>query len=139
MGNRRAFFSNLSSLAATAFARKTVLAAQQAAVPVPVQVTTPDVADLPFTMDNAVKVFHLIAEPVKQVIVPGRTFDLWGFNGAAPGPTIQATEGARVRIVFDTTFRSRPASTGTGLNSRSKWTVFPVSARSRSCQANGLS
>jgi len=64
-------------------------------------VTTPDIADLPFMMDSGVKVFHLIAEPVKQVIVPGRTFDLWGFNGSAPGPTIQANEGDRVRIVFD--------------------------------------
>ena len=65
---------------------------------------TQDVGDLPFTMDNGVKVFNLIAEPVKQVIVPGkmgRTFDLWGFNGSAPGPTIQANEGDRVRIVFD--------------------------------------
>src|SRR5438046_2277550 len=65
----------------------------------PVPVTTLDVADLPFTMDNGVKVFNLIAEPVKQVVVPGRTFDLWGFNGSAPGPTIQATEGDRVRII----------------------------------------
>lgn len=64
-------------------------------------VVTPDVADLPFTMDNGVKEFHLVAEPVKQTIVPGRTFDLWGFNGSAPGPTIQANEGDRVRIVFD--------------------------------------
>ena len=67
----------------------------------PVPVTTLDVGDLPFTLDNGVKVFHLVAEPVKQVIVPGRTFDLWGFNGSAPGPTIQANEGDRVRIVFD--------------------------------------
>jgi FtsP/CotA-like multicopper oxidase with cupredoxin domain len=70
----------------------------------PVRVTTLDVADLPFTMDNGVKVFSLVAEPVKQVIIPGsmgRTFDLWGFNGSAPGPTIQANEGDRVRIVFD--------------------------------------
>lgn len=67
----------------------------------PVPVTTLDVGDLPFTIDNGVKVFNLVAEPVKQVIVPGRTFDLWGFNGSAPGPTIQATEGDRVRIVFD--------------------------------------
>src|SRR5581483_11060694 len=67
----------------------------------PVPVTTLDVGDLPFTMDNGVKVFSLVAEPVKQVIVPGRTFDLWGFNGSAPGPTIQANEGDRVRIVFD--------------------------------------
>ena len=69
-----------------------------------VPVVTLDVGDLPFTMDNGVKVFNLIAEPVKQVIVPGkmgRTFDLWGFNGSAPGPTIQANEGDRVRIVFE--------------------------------------
>jgi manganese oxidase len=66
-----------------------------------VPVITLDIADLPFTMDDGVKVFNLIAEPVKQLIVPGRTFDLWGFNGSAPGPTIQANEGDRVRIVFE--------------------------------------
>ncbi len=66
-----------------------------------VPVVTPDIPDLPFSMDNGVKVFHLIAEPVKQVIVPGRTFDLWGFNGSAPGPTIQTSEGDQVRILFD--------------------------------------
>ncbi len=66
-----------------------------------VPVTTLDVGDLPFTIDNGVKVFSLVAEPVKQIIVPGRTFDLWGFNGSAPGPTIQATEGDRIRIVFE--------------------------------------
>ena len=76
-------------------------ARQPAAAGVPLPVVTPDIADLPFTMDNSVKVFHLIAEPVKQVILPGRTFDLWGFNGSAPGPTIQAKEGDRIRIVFD--------------------------------------
>ena len=68
---------------------------------VPVPVVTPDVPDLPFQMDNGVKVFHLVAEPVKQLIVPGRSFNLWGFNGSAPGPTIQANEGDRVRIIFD--------------------------------------
>ena len=67
----------------------------------PVPVVTPDIADLPFTMDNGVKVFNLVAQPVKQMVIPGRTLDLWGFNGSAPGPTIQATEGDRVRIVFD--------------------------------------
>jgi len=76
-------------------------AAPAAAGSAPVPVTTLDVGDLPFTLDNGVKVFHLIAEPVKQVIIPGRTFDLWGFNGSAPGPTIQANEGDRVRIVFE--------------------------------------
>jgi manganese oxidase len=64
-------------------------------------VVTPDIPDLPFKIENGVKVFHLVAEPVKQEIVPGRVFDLWGFNGSAPGPTIQANQGDRVRIIFE--------------------------------------
>ena len=98
MNNRRAFFSKLSALSAAALAGRG-LSAQQTHAPVPV--TTLDAGDLPFTMEQGVKVFHLTAEPVKQLIIPGRTFDLWGFNGSAPGPTIQANEGDRVRIVFD--------------------------------------
>jgi FtsP/CotA-like multicopper oxidase with cupredoxin domain len=66
-----------------------------------IPVTTPDVADLPFTIENGTKVFHLIAEPVRQSILPNRTLDLWGFNGSAPGPTIQVNQGDNVRIVFD--------------------------------------
>ena len=67
----------------------------------PVPVETPDAPDLPFRMDGNVKEFHLIAEPVKQEIVPGRVVDLWGYNGSAPGPTIQVTRGDRVRIIVD--------------------------------------
>jgi hypothetical protein len=67
----------------------------------PVPVHSPDLKDLTFTVDNGVKVFHLIAEPVKQQLTPDKTLDLWGFNGSAPGPTIQVTQGDRVRIVFD--------------------------------------
>src|SRR5229473_2931814 len=52
-------------------------------------VETPDVPQLPWRMDGNVKEFHLIAEPVKQEIFPGRIVDLWGYNGSAPGPTIQ--------------------------------------------------
>jgi hypothetical protein len=101
--NRRDFFTKLSSLSAGIFASRDLLPAQQpgGGITGSLLVTTPDIADLPFTMENGVKVFHLIAEPVKQTIVPGRTFDLWGFNGSAPGPTIQANQGDRVRIVFD--------------------------------------
>lgn len=66
-----------------------------------VPVVTPDVADLPFEMDNGVKVFHLIAEPVKQELIPGKVVNLWGYNGSAPGPTIQAVQGDRIRIIFD--------------------------------------
>ncbi|GAC1439794.1 MAG: hypothetical protein NVSMB58_36710 [Terriglobales bacterium] len=68
---------------------------------IPALVQTPDIPDLPFRMDGNVKEFHLIAEPVKQEIVPGRTADLWGYNGNAPGPTIQVNQGDRVRIIVD--------------------------------------
>jgi manganese oxidase len=64
-------------------------------------VVTPDVPDLAFEMDGDVKVFHLVAEPVQQEIFPGKILDLWGYNGSAPGPTIQARQGERVRIIVD--------------------------------------
>jgi FtsP/CotA-like multicopper oxidase with cupredoxin domain len=99
MNPRRSFFRSVFGIGAGAVALTRVARAQPAIAAVPV--VTPDVADLPFTLDGGVKVFHLTAEPVKQVIIPGRTFDLWGFNGTAPGPTIQANEGDRIRIVFE--------------------------------------
>ena len=115
MNARRGFFKNVLRLGAGVAAASGFSAAQQVrtAEPPPqpragtapgggpLAVQTPDINDLPFTLDNGVKVFNLVAEPVKQVIIPGRTFDLWGFNGSAPGPTIQANEGDRVRILFD--------------------------------------
>jgi FtsP/CotA-like multicopper oxidase with cupredoxin domain len=101
MNPRRSFFRSVLGLGAGAAALAKAAKAQHTNSGPPLPVVTPDIADLPFTTDNGVKVFHLIAEPVKQVIIPDRTFDLWGFNGSAPGPTIQATEGDRVRIVFD--------------------------------------
>ena len=64
-------------------------------------VMTPDVPDLPFELDNGVKAFHLVAEPVKREIFPGRVIDLWGYNGTAPGPTIQVNQGDRVRVIVD--------------------------------------
>ena len=67
----------------------------------PLLVETPDVPNLPFTMDGAVKVFHLVAEPVKRELIPGQAMQVWGFNGSCPGPTIQVTQGERVRVVLD--------------------------------------
>jgi len=64
-------------------------------------VVTPDLPDLPFEMDNGVKVFRLLAEPVKQEIIPGMTANLWGYNGSAPGPTIQVHQDDRVRLIVD--------------------------------------
>ena len=64
-------------------------------------VITTEVGDLPHTLDGNTKVFHLIAEVLKQQIHPDKTIDAWGFNGSAPGPTIQVNQGDHVRVIFE--------------------------------------
>lgn len=64
-------------------------------------VETLDVPQLPYEVDNGVKVFRLVAEPVKREFLPGKTVDVWGYSGSMPGPTIEVTEGDRVRILFE--------------------------------------
>jgi FtsP/CotA-like multicopper oxidase with cupredoxin domain len=67
----------------------------------PVLVETPDLpANLPHRLVGGVKEFHLTAQPVKRELLPGLYSNHWGFNGTMPGPTIQVTEGDRVRIVL---------------------------------------
>jgi FtsP/CotA-like multicopper oxidase with cupredoxin domain len=53
---------------------------------------------LPWRMNNNVKEFHLVAEPVIRELGPGMTANLWGYNGQSPGPTIEVVEGDQVRI-----------------------------------------
>ena len=53
---------------------------------------------LPWRMNNGVKEFHLVAEPVLREIAPGMKAHLWGYNGQSPGPTIEVVEGDKVRI-----------------------------------------
>ena len=62
-------------------------------------VVTLNGGSLPWRMDNGVKIFHLIAEPVKREFAPGMLVNCWGYNGSTPGPTIEAVEGDRVRIL----------------------------------------
>jgi manganese oxidase len=69
---------------------------QHAAGYLPIEVF--GVPTLPYEMDGDVKVFQLVCEPVKRSFIPGWTFDVWGYNGSVPGPTIEAMEGDRVRI-----------------------------------------
>jgi manganese oxidase len=64
-------------------------------------VVTTDVGDLDYSMEGSTKVFHLVAEVLRQKIHPDKTIDLWGFNGSAPGPTIQVHQGDHVRVIFD--------------------------------------
>ena len=62
-------------------------------------VTTPNGSTLPFVLKDGVKEFHLVAEPVKREFAPGVVVNCWGYNGQTPGPTIEAVEGDRVRIL----------------------------------------
>ncbi|MCF8203616.1 MAG: copper oxidase [Methylotenera sp.] len=52
----------------------------------------------PWRMNQGVKEFHLVAEPVVREMAPGFNARLWGYNGQSPGPTIEVVEGDRVRI-----------------------------------------
>jgi hypothetical protein len=86
-------------------------------------VHTLNVPPLGYEMDGDVKVFTLIAQPVIRFFSEGRMSDesfikpsnrftggmhhvhepkevkLWGYNGSVPGPTIEVTQGDRVRIM----------------------------------------
>lgn len=62
-------------------------------------VHTPSGWTLPFRMVDGVKEFHLVAEELEHEFAPGTTAKCWGYNGSTPGPTIEAVEGDRVRIL----------------------------------------
>jgi manganese oxidase len=62
-------------------------------------VVTPNGTTLPWKMVNGAKEFHLVAEPVKREFAPGMVINCWGYNGMTPGPTIEAVEGDRVRLL----------------------------------------
>ena len=61
-------------------------------------VETPNGATLPWRVVDGVKVFHLIAEPVRHTFSDGLQANCWGYNGRMLAPTIEAVEGDRVRI-----------------------------------------
>ena len=54
---------------------------------------------LPYKRKNGVKEFHLVAEEIEHEYAPGSVAKCWGYNGTTPGPTIEAVEGDRVRIL----------------------------------------
>ncbi|WP_235587067.1 multicopper oxidase family protein [Ferroacidibacillus organovorans] len=63
------------------------------------KVVTPDTPQAQYRVEHGVKVFHLVAEPVKQEVSKGVFMNAWGYNGSTPGPTIVVHEGDRVKIV----------------------------------------
>lgn len=117
MVSRRNFLGRAGAITAAATAA-TVSKAAMAALPEPVIQTRPDTMPplvpasgrpynpvvtlngwtLPWRMNNGIKEFHLVAEPVVREMTPGFTAHLWGYNGQSPGPTIEVVEGDRVRI-----------------------------------------
>ena len=117
MASRRDFFRGATAITAAATAASVARAAL-AALPEPViqgdPGTMPPLAPatgrpyrpvvtlngwtLPWRMNQGVKEFHLVAEPVVREMAPGFKAHLWGYNGQSPGPTIEVVEGDRVRI-----------------------------------------
>ena len=113
MVTRRDFFAGAAVLGAGLVARSAFAAVPEAAVApgpgmsVPAAprdgrpyrpVVTLNGWSAPWRMNNGVKEFHLIAEPVVREMAPGMSANLWGYNGQSPGPTIEAVEGERVRL-----------------------------------------
>ena len=115
---RRQFFTGAAIGVATASVSRVAMAA----LPEPVQQTSADTAPpwtppgvtgagrpynpvvtlngwtLPWRMNDGVKEFHLVAEPVVREMAPGFLVNMWGYNGQSPGPTIEVVEGDRVRL-----------------------------------------
>ena len=111
-GTRRRFFQDAAILGVGLFGMPTTgmagekqipdnLTARTSSARPSVPMITPDGHDLPFEMEGGTKIFKLKAEPLKQKIAPFKTIDLWGYNGSCPGPTIQVTQGDRVRIIVE--------------------------------------
>ena len=61
--------------------------------------TTLNGTSLPWKMVGGVKEYRLTAEAVDHEFAPGCRAKCWGYNGTTPGPTIEAFEGDRVRIL----------------------------------------
>jgi len=96
--HRRDFFARLAAAGA---ALSLAPARAQQAPRTPAPFDTPDLPKLLPRIVDGVKEFNLIAEPVRTDFIPGRRVDGWGFNGSIPGPTLEASEGDRVRVIFD--------------------------------------
>jgi FtsP/CotA-like multicopper oxidase with cupredoxin domain len=49
---------------------------------------------------RVLRTFEIVAEDKEIEIAPGLIFPAWTYNGRVPGPTLRATEGDLVRVVF---------------------------------------
>lgn len=91
--NRRNLLGTFAGVAGTALSTSARAQGTRAAV------VTPGATTLPFKLKDGVKEFHLTAEEIEHEFAPGTKIKAWGYNGRTPGPTIEATEGDKVRIL----------------------------------------
>jgi FtsP/CotA-like multicopper oxidase with cupredoxin domain len=49
---------------------------------------------------RTLRAWEIVGEDKEIEVAPGVTFAAWTYNGRVPGPTLRATEGERLRIVF---------------------------------------
>jgi len=50
--------------------------------------------------EGTVREYEITAEEVEIEVAPGVVYPAWAYNGQVPGPTLRATEGDRLRVVF---------------------------------------
>jgi len=105
LGGAAAAAASVSKVAMAALPEPVIQTSAQTAAPLPPAtgrpynpVVTLNGWTLPWRMNQGVKEFHLVAEPVVRELAPGMKAHLWGYNGQSPGPTIEVVEGDRVRI-----------------------------------------
>jgi len=55
--------------------------------------------ELPYTLDNDIKVFNLTTKPIRWNILKDVVVTAWTYNGMVPGPLIRVTDGDKVRIL----------------------------------------
>jgi FtsP/CotA-like multicopper oxidase with cupredoxin domain len=51
------------------------------------------------TLDHGVKVFQLVASPVRWEVAPGQFQQAFAYNGTVPGPELRVRRGDRIRVV----------------------------------------
>lgn len=97
MTNIRSIAKSVALVAAVA--TMAVVSAPEAETLSYTPVVTPNGATLEWKMVDGVKEFRLVIEEIEWEMAPGMVITAWGYNGRTPGPTIEAVEGDRVRIL----------------------------------------
>ena len=127
MSNRRNFFRDALGWGV---GLAVVPKLDSAEVPPPA-VQTPDVPNLPHTMENGMKVFHLIANPSHEKSHLSRQSPRGDTTAQPPGQPSRSHKATVCGSLLRTGSPNRPASVGMASKFRSKPTVHRTSANNR--------